>query len=673
MSFWVRNDSGARYTIDDLGLTLETAEERDLHLSNVYEVLHMSANLASALSSADVVKLDGPGGSTVPADDAFDDAVAEHAIDSDAHTGNLDTDAVTEAGNLYYTEGRVSANTDVASNSGHRVSEDNPHDTTIDNLGNGTLLQLNTIVTDATLDDTSTARPPLDHVSEHEDGGHDVLDVSDLSGLLSDPQTPLDHAATHEDSGGDVIDVSGLSGLLADPQTPTKHVASHQNGGADELNVAGLHGVLADAQTPSTHATAHESGGADEIDHQDLNGAGTTTHAQLDSHVGATDNPHSVTPAQVGNGTAQWNADEIQGRPVDSTDPSVGEYLVWGGSDWSPSGIDVGAEYCDCYDAAGGTSLSGTWADVPVATERKKTSAFTHSGTSPEEVEIATAGTYVVIGRVSTEQTAINSRSEAEMQLVLDTGSGYTALPGSLAKMYSRQITQGAATGMAVAVIDFAVGHKIKLQARRASGTGTLATLDEGSSLVLFSTQGPQGVKGDTGSGSTLTIQDEGTNVPNTPHSALDFVGDGVEVTDVGSGVAEVNVVGASAVIFGSEFAHNESLAQSTATGTTWVEKVRLDVTNIVAGTYRVGWSFEWGHSSAAADFRGRVQVDDSTILLAQQSEPKDTGTDQHYPSGGFGNITLTSGDHHVDLDFSSSSTNTARIWNARLEFWRVS
>lgn len=42
-------------------------------------------------------------------------------------------------------------------------------------------------------------------------------------GRLSDARTPTSHASTHEDGGGDEIDVTNLSGLLADPQTPAPH------------------------------------------------------------------------------------------------------------------------------------------------------------------------------------------------------------------------------------------------------------------------------------------------------------------------------------------------------------------------------------------------------------------------------------------------------------------
>jgi len=44
------------------------------------------------------------------------------------------------------------------------------------------------------------------------------------------------------------------------------------------------------------------------IAHQDLSGAGTNTHATIDSHIGSTSNPHSVTASQVGLGSVTNDA-----------------------------------------------------------------------------------------------------------------------------------------------------------------------------------------------------------------------------------------------------------------------------------------------------------------------------------------------------------------------------
>lgn len=47
------------------------------------------------------------------------------------------------------------------------------------------------------------------------------------------------------------------------------------------------------------------------------------------SHVGDTANPHSVSAAQVGNSTAQWNANQIQGVDVHTAAPTAGQVLVY--------------------------------------------------------------------------------------------------------------------------------------------------------------------------------------------------------------------------------------------------------------------------------------------------------------------------------------------------------
>jgi hypothetical protein len=58
----------------------------------------------------------------------------------------------------------------------------------------------------------------------------------------------------------------------------------------------------------------------DHTDANDIGSVGTNTHAQIDSHISSTSNPHSVTAAQVGNDVEQWNADRIRSVNVDDAD-----------------------------------------------------------------------------------------------------------------------------------------------------------------------------------------------------------------------------------------------------------------------------------------------------------------------------------------------------------------
>jgi hypothetical protein len=86
----------------------------------------------------------------------------------------------------------------------------------IGNLGSGTLAELNTAITDATLDD------------------------------VGDPRTPTAHTSTHENGGGDEINVGGLSGELADAQKVTVSDEGTPVGTRPEINFIGTGVTAAD-------------------------------------------------------------------------------------------------------------------------------------------------------------------------------------------------------------------------------------------------------------------------------------------------------------------------------------------------------------------------------------------------------------------------------------------
>jgi len=53
---------------------------------------------------------------------------------------------------------------------------------------------------------------------------------------------------------------------------------------------------------------------------------------------------------------------------------------------------------------------------------------------------------------------------------------------------------------------------------------------------------GADGADGTPGSGSTILIKDEGANIANTPHSAINFIGSGVTATDAGGGITDITI-----------------------------------------------------------------------------------------------------------------------------------
>jgi len=81
-----------------------------------------------------------------------------------------------------------------------------------------------------------------------------------------------------------------------------------------------------------------------DIDHTTISNIGTNSHATIDTHLASTTNPHSVTAAQVGNTTAQWNANQLQGRDVQNVAPNNLDELVWstGNTRWEPRAARMG-------------------------------------------------------------------------------------------------------------------------------------------------------------------------------------------------------------------------------------------------------------------------------------------------------------------------------------------
>jgi hypothetical protein len=82
------------------------------------------------------------------------------------------------------------------------------------------------------------------------------------------PEPPIvtAHATQHETGGADEVNVTNLRGECSDPQPPKDHAGRHEQGGADEMNVNGLKGQLADAQPVSVHGNeAHSEPFATEV------------------------------------------------------------------------------------------------------------------------------------------------------------------------------------------------------------------------------------------------------------------------------------------------------------------------------------------------------------------------------------------------------------------------
>jgi hypothetical protein len=92
---------------------------------------------------------------------------------------------------------------------------------------------------------------------------------------------------------------------------------------------------------------------------QSTSALGLATSTDLDNHINSNSNPHSVTAAQVGKDTAQWNANKVKGVEVDDTNKANGKVLKF-------NSTSNKLEYADDLLGADGTGEANTASNVGV-------------------------------------------------------------------------------------------------------------------------------------------------------------------------------------------------------------------------------------------------------------------------------------------------------------------
>ena len=165
--------AGANLSVQNLTLTqLDVASDTGTD-ATIQEA--RAGTSAGLMGAADKTKMDGiesgaevnniTDANATDLTDGGDTALHYHTSDRNRanHTGTQTASTISD----FDTE--VSNNSSVSANNSHRTNTSNPHATDIGNLGSGTLAQLNAIVTDATLDDSSATRTPSAHTHTHTD------------------------------------------------------------------------------------------------------------------------------------------------------------------------------------------------------------------------------------------------------------------------------------------------------------------------------------------------------------------------------------------------------------------------------------------------------------------------------------------------------------------------
>lgn len=193
----------------------------ELTIDGEYRVIGESVILAGAKDDDDQVEDNVPDGETFTVKENFQHIIyksfriaGEYIVrGTSAIIGGDDGGGGAPAAHASTHEDSGSDEIDVSGLSGE-LADDQPskaHALGGSKHTSATLAQLNALVSDATLDDSSDTRVPASHSTAHENGGADEIDVTGLSGELADDQPPKDHASSHQNGGGDVIKLDDLA------------------------------------------------------------------------------------------------------------------------------------------------------------------------------------------------------------------------------------------------------------------------------------------------------------------------------------------------------------------------------------------------------------------------------------------------------------------------------
>lgn len=202
------------------------------------------------------------------------------------------------------------------------------------------------------------------------DGAGSGLDADTLRGYT--PEQLI------EEAGGEEVPDLGVGELLVG-QTDNTGIAK---------TVGGI--VTMDADGNMLYVT-------NSISHTGLTDVGTNTHAQIDSHISSTSNPHGVTAGQVGNTVAQWNADKIEGNTTNIGSLGAaqdGQVMIW---DNATSRFIMGAAGAENLN-----DLTDVNTGLPVPTTEADTGKllyYDHSSGEWKTDEAVTHGTVVINGK----------------------------------------------------------------------------------------------------------------------------------------------------------------------------------------------------------------------------------------------------------------------------------
>ncbi len=234
------------------------------------------------------------------------------------------------------------------------------------------------------------------------------------------------------------------------------------SGGGAVTSVFGRTGAVVSATNDYTWAqidkTISDIADITNKSHTDLTDIGTNTHAQIDTHISSTSNPHSVTASQVGLGNVD-NTSDVN-KPISTATQAA--------LDDKADDVYASAQY---YDGTGGTSVDSTsYTTIPMDDNDFEDSEYSNT---LGVVTVTSAGRHKIESYICVAGAASNYRWTGEIQIWKNgTTELKTAKGGYIRSNGGSNDTQVAITHVA----DLAASDTIEIRVRKINSVAGNAT-----------------------------------------------------------------------------------------------------------------------------------------------------------------------------------------------------